>query len=186
MNFEKGNVLIVDNLYSKQECMDMINYFKSNERDSWNTNDYRNTSILPLVLSENQKPVNNFGKDITLRLAKRFDGSFIRIQRSQIEKRHIKSSLNFHFDSAFGYTAYTSVTYLNDDYDGGRTIIRPPDEETSKYDLVIQPKVGRTIFFNGAENFHSVTGVSGNERYTLATWYMTMPADLPEKHKWWI
>src|SRR3546814_6725078 len=30
---------------------------------------------------------------------------------------------------------------------------------------------------------HSVTGVSGNERYTLATWYMTMPADLPEKHK---
>src|SRR3546814_21190338 len=77
-----------------------------------------------------------------------------------------------------------SSDLLNDDYDGGHTVIRPHGDETDDHNIEIVPRVGRTVFFHGAYHDHCVSEVSGGERYTIPMRYMTMPPDLPDKHKW--
>lgn len=185
MSFEKGSITLVDNMFTNDECVEMIEYFKNNNHDYHHTTDYRNHTYLSMVSNFTQLPRDDYSKKIALRLFNYMGGRY-RIQRTQLEERHDKSSLKFHLDSAFGYTAFTSVTYLNEEFDGGLTIIRPPGEESDKYNLTIQPRVGRTLFFHGSEHQHCITEVANGNRYTLATWYMAMPLDLPEKHKWWL
>lgn len=68
-----------------------------------------------------------------------------------------------HLDTSSDHTMFTSITYLNDDYRGGRTHI--------KDDLEIIPKVGRTVYFDGNFYLHGVTLVERGTRYTLPIWY---------------
>tara|TARA_Y100000022_G_scaffold199781_1_gene213125 strand:- start:1056 stop:1628 length:573 start_codon:yes stop_codon:yes gene_type:complete len=58
---------------------------------------------------------------------------------------------------------WSSVCYLNDDYDGGHTIF--PD-----HNRVIVPEVAKVIFFPSTY-LHGVTRVSGGDRYTIASWF---------------
>ena len=58
---------------------------------------------------------------------------------------------------------WSSILYLNDDYDGGETYY----EDGSFF----KPKQGRIIFFDGQYYKHGVKEVLRNPRYTLATWY---------------
>lgn len=58
---------------------------------------------------------------------------------------------------------WSSVCYLNDDYDGGHTIF--PD-----HNRVIVPEVAKVIFFPSTY-LHGVTRVTGGDRYTIASWF---------------
>ena len=55
----------------------------------------------------------------------------------------------------------TAVVYLNDDYEGGETFID---------DIVITPKRGKVVCFNGDESSHGVNDFT-NTRYTIASWF---------------
>ena len=57
-----------------------------------------------------------------------------------------------------------SITYLNDDYEGGQTCI--VDEK-----LCVNPKTGTTFFFDGKKYEHEVKPITNGIRYTLALWY---------------
>ena len=60
---------------------------------------------------------------------------------------------------------YSSVLYLNDNFDGGETYF-----ENSRYQ--IKPKTGKLVFFtSGPEHVHGVKKITRGKRYTLATWY---------------
>jgi len=60
---------------------------------------------------------------------------------------------------------YSSVLYLNDDFEGGETYF--PD-----YNYCITPKTGKLIIFkSGAEHIHGVKEITSGKRYTMATWY---------------
>ena len=60
---------------------------------------------------------------------------------------------------------YSSVLYLNDDFDGGETYFR-----NSSYQ--IKPKTGKLVFFSsGSEHVHGVKKITRGKRYTLATWF---------------
>jgi predicted 2-oxoglutarate/Fe(II)-dependent dioxygenase YbiX len=60
-------------------------------------------------------------------------------------------------------TSLTSITYLNEDFDGGRSVM---------YDgTKIKPKTGRTLIFDGNKYIHGVEPILKGERYTLPIWY---------------
>ena len=63
---------------------------------------------------------------------------------------------------------YTSIIYLNDDYEGGNTFIE---------NEVVKPKTGKIITFNGSILEHGVLPVTQGVRYTIPIWY-TMDAKL--------
>jgi hypothetical protein len=74
----------------------------------------------------------------------------------------------FHFDVARYTTTGSSITYLNDDYIGGQTVIKG---------ISVQPLLGRTVYFNGKDINHCVMDVVKGDRYTLSMWYGKEPAE---------
>jgi len=74
------------------------------------------------------------------------------------------TSQNPHFDKTRESTKYTSITYLNNNYKGGKTFFTL-DNSSSKNNI------GDTIMFDGNEYEHGVTKVTEGTRYVLAIWY---------------
>ena len=58
---------------------------------------------------------------------------------------------------------YTTVCYLNDDYEGGHT-------NFPEYDRECIPETGKVVFLPSSV-LHGVTKISGGTRYTIATWF---------------
>ena len=138
---------------------------------------------ITVVSPETHRLVVAHGDDISAIMRTAPDG--VRPQWGNVERRRDPAGMPFHFDNADPYTAVASVTYLNDDYEGGETIIRPAGEGSSRFDTVIRPRIGRTVFFNGVRSFHAVSPIVGT-RYTLPLWCARMPADYPQKLRWWL
>ena len=60
---------------------------------------------------------------------------------------------------------YSSIIYLNDNYEGGNTIFPNQNYKTT-------PKAGKLIVFpSGSSHPHGVTEVTSGIRYTLAMWF---------------
>ena len=86
------------------------------------------------------------------------------IEVAQIVKWPVGSNQLPHYDEARELTTFTSLTYLNDDFEGGQT-------NFTTENLVVIPKVGRTILFDGKRFEHEVKKITDGIRYTLALWY---------------
>lgn len=101
------------------------------------------------------------------------------IQRAHIECR--EQAHPAHFDERAGdYGMFTTVLYLNDDFDGGNTFINLDSGR-----IEIEPKAGRLVAYNGHKLEHGVTDISNGVRYTLPIWYTVRPLDLPQSLIWW-
>jgi hypothetical protein len=59
------------------------------------------------------------------------------------------------------YYDYTTITYLNDDYEGGRTIVE---------DVMVEPSVGKQVRFP-AKTRHMVTKLTKGHRYVIIAWF---------------
>ena len=147
----KDVILINDNSISKSDCDYLIQHFKTNgSTHDWL--DYQVMSIHPLL---DQK-----AHDIVIKVAYKFE--FGQIYWCEIAKRPPGSGHPKHFDTTDN-ASFASVTYLNDDFTGGKTYIVD--------DVEVSPKTGRTLYFDGRSYEHGVTEVKDSDRYTLAIWY---------------
>lgn len=90
------------------------------------------------------------------------DEKFSTLQNVEIVKYPCGAHKNFHKDRTRKTTTGASITYLNDNYIGGQTVIEGID---------VQPLSGRTVYFDGMEFRHAVSNVIKNDRYTLSMWY---------------
>ena len=77
------------------------------------------------------------------------------------------SKQNFHIDKARMQTDYTSITYLNQNFQGGKTLVF----EDANHMMTCTPKTGRTLCFDGKKHYHGVTPIESQNRYTLNIWY---------------
>lgn len=76
----------------------------------------------------------------------------------------VKSFLDT-FGKMFQTKHYSSLIYLNDDYEGGELYF-------PEYDLYIKPEVGTLICFKGDENtLHGVKMVTSGVRYTVSLFW---------------
>lgn len=73
------------------------------------------------------------------------------------------SKQNMHFDEVRESTNLTSITYLNEGYLGGETAF--------DNGVIIKPKIGKTVFFDGKKYLHRVNPVTKGKRFVLAIWY---------------
>ena len=67
-----------------------------------------------------------------------------------------------HFDEI--YDSWTSVIYLNDDYEGGETFVD---------NRIIIPLKGKIVTFTGSTLSHGVNKILKGDRYTTPVWYRT-------------
>ena len=150
-------MIIYDNILNVDTCNSLINDFEKN-------NDYhikyRDTFILPLQNNEN-KFISKLSYIYTSYLNSK---SLLYVpEKIEIVKWPENSEQPVHKDNVRSTTKLTSITYLNDDFQGGKTCLENGIE--------ISTKRGDVIFFDGQEYEHWVTKVEKNTRYTLAMWY---------------
>ena len=82
----------------------------------------------------------------------------------EIAKMPINSSHPPHLDDTRKSTKYTSITYLNENYTGGKTYF-------TEKDFTSKNKIGDTLMFDGGKYRHGVTEVIEGNRYILSVWY---------------
>ena len=78
----------------------------------------------------------------------------------QIVKWLENSAQKIHLDFKNNY--YKSIIYLNDNFEGGETIVNK---------VKIKPKKGLMILFSGNNIKHGVNTIKKGERYTIPCWY---------------
>jgi len=155
-NFLKSKIIILDDVLSQSECQELIQFYHSNGF----THEWNNTFPMTIDLNNEflNKNVKKIEKAVNELLPKKLKADW-----SQIVKWPTKSYHNPHHDFALDQTVFTSITYLNDDYAGGKTFFVD--------DMKVTPKIGRTVCFDGQFYEHGVSEIVLGERYTLPIWY---------------
>ena len=87
----------------------------------------------------------------------------VEVEWGELKMGDIENSHKLHYDLASELTVVSSITYLNDNYVGGKTIFEDGTE--------IQPKVGRTVIFDGNRYKHGASTNREYQRYTIPIWY---------------
>jgi hypothetical protein len=137
-----------NNFLSEKECQDIIDKFKS---------------------------LNGNYTTYAKRYLLNFDVWFKEIQFENIKKKFLKKNKKIHnMEVVFWpvgefhikhndtkYYDFTTITYLNENYEGGRTIVE---------DVEIIPKTGKLLEFE-SNKLHMVTKLISGERFVLLCWY---------------
>jgi len=152
-------------------CSEMIKIYENNkDKEVYPGRDlvqhWRGTDLIQLneISNNDDKITCKYLTRFVNNTAVNFWGINTFIEGAQIVKWPVGSNQPFHHDDTREKTTFTSVTYLNDDFEGGETYF------TSE-DLMVKPKVGRTILFDGKKFEHGVKKITSGIRYTLAIWY---------------
>ena len=161
-------ILIEDGVLTEPECTGLKWFFEAcRNEERTKTCDYTRTEFLDLQQFDSEKDdylehLTRIHKKIVANAKKYFDEG-LDVQWSEITKREIGVEHPPHWDYAQNNTCLTSITYLNEDYFGGETYFYE--------DMVVHPKKGKTIYFNGQDYLHGVNSVKNGARYVLTIWY---------------
>ena len=139
---------VINNFLSKKECKDLIEKFKSLDG---NYTLFQKRYLINL---------NNWHKETLFAdIIKKFERNDTKIDCIQIVFWPIGESHEWHDDTI--YYDMTTITYLNENYEGGRTVVE---------DVEIKPETGKYIEFNSNKK-HMVTELISGERFVLLCWY---------------
>tara|TARA_R100001129_G_scaffold44037_1_gene30260 strand:- start:106 stop:546 length:441 start_codon:yes stop_codon:yes gene_type:complete len=137
----------IDNFLNSKECNYVIKDFNDNFEQ---TKIYRNTRILRVMYKPVCDKLNSLFKFY----------NFSNPYNMEIVLWDKKSKMDFHLDKVGNKFAF--IIYLNDEYNGGETIID---------NIKIKPKTGRIVLFSNGFYLHKVNEIKNKKRYTLIGWY---------------
>lgn len=108
----------------------------------------------------------------------------------QIMGRHVDNGAQTDHERTLEMRKYTSVAYMNDDFEGGETFIRSDGKTEPNFrtaleygfpndafsDYISKPKQGTVVLFGANdENAHGVTKLLTGTRVILSIWFTTNP-----------
>jgi len=142
-----NNKLIIhreDNFLEKENCNYLINIFNKS-----NPSVYRDTFILDYV---DQNILDKVSHEFNTYNLKNPD-------KMELTKWPVNSKMDLHHDVG---DRLAFLIYLNDNFEGGETIIDG---------ITIKPKTGRLVLFSNGVYKHQVKKINNGTRYTLIAWY---------------
>ena len=140
--------ICLDNYLSKELCDSYINFYNSNLDRVYEYED-----SYPIILQSNELHlIQNIIKDFNINY---------KLDKVEIIKRENDSIMNDHID--YG-DKLSFILYLNDDYDGGETLI---ENKT-----IIEPKTGRILLFTNGNTMHRVNKVLNGTRFVMIGWFV--------------
>ena len=149
-------IAIIDNFLSDNECDFLIDFFKkSSHKEVW-----CGTNLIWLKKQPFNLRLSYIRFKYTYKIKKKFK---IRKNYDQIVFWPPSSFKGLHKDGTVDKeNDWTSVCYLNDNFEGGETII-----EHKK----IKPQKGRLVVFPSKKLLHGVSVVKKTPRYTFISWW---------------
>jgi hypothetical protein len=148
---------IQKNFLSEKYCNYLIDMFTNNEK--YYGKHHNMTKFIELDYFMHLDPIKKlYGKLSRHCINNLNKDSFINF--TQIVKWRSGSYQEKHID--FDYHPYTSIIYLNDNFDGGETVVGSKK---------ITPERGKILSFTGNKIIHEVFEVKNGTRYTVPVWY---------------
>ena len=142
----KSLILRQDNFISADKCQSLIERFKIKYHFS---KKFRDTIVLSFR-----------DEDILKHVTETFTFyPFKSIDNMEIVKWPTGSKMALHRDEG---DTFSWIIYLNDDFEGGETVIDG---------IKIKPKRGRLVLFSNGFYEHEVKEITKGTRYTLIAWY---------------
>lgn len=165
-------IVVISNGISKEDCdlaIQMINKFNINNelldfKDNKNVKVAPSTESVKVLLDKYSNIVCNMHAEMNNLNAEVYTTeAFISLWQDG-------TLAGAHRDNHYGYEflEYSTVIYLNDDYEGGEIYF-------PKLSYIYKPKAGDIILFpcSTDEYLHGVLPVRGSNRYTIAMWHTT-------------
>ena len=149
---------IKENFLPKKFLNELINYHKNNfdiKNNLCQIHENKEVIMCEKGFKKIEKFLNNFIKKINKNYV---------INYFEIVKWPCGESQEEHFD--FEYHPYTTILYLNDDFEGGETVVG---------NKCIIPKKNKLVGFEGNKIIHKVNKIKKGTRYTLPCWYKYEP-----------
>lgn len=171
-----------DNIIEPEYCDNIFNYYKNNH-----TNDVNDTRILPWFeentlywsFLKNTEIKNEIGKcrEIITNLVKNSYGVDVFPNVTTLVMWKEGKSMAIHKDNGYEndkhllhMRTYTAVMYINDDFEGGETIIMK--ENSNEIEYLCKPKKGSVLIFKSDEScLHGVKTIEKGERLALSMWF---------------
>ena len=142
----KRLILRQDNFISADKCQALVERFKIKSHFS---KKFRDTIVLGFR-----------DDDVLKHIIETFTFyPFKNIDNMEIVKWPTGSKMTLHRDEG---DTFSWIIYLNDDFEGGDTVIDG---------IKIQPKIGRLVLFSNGFYEHEVKEITKGTRYTLIAWY---------------
>lgn len=149
----------IKDFVSFDACDELIEFYTDHQEDAF---EYGLTRPLDLYNDKGKiydnDLINNFLDYVTL-ICSKFENN-LKLDKAQIVKWEVGSDMKEHSDPP--PDVFAALIYLNDDYDGGQTVID---------DMIVPPHKGDLLVFSNGQINHHVKKVSNKERYTFAFWY---------------
>jgi len=146
----------IENFISNEESDYLMQYHKENFNLNKKSNFmWRGTEVIDIGESSKFKELRNKFNNLVKSEDKDHVVSYFQIVRwptGEWQPPHL---------DLYGHT-YSSILYLNDDYEGGETVVL---NETAT------PKKNKIIFFRGNRLIHKVNEITKGVRYTVPCWY---------------
>ena len=147
-------VYILKNFLSNKEC---DKYFKMIDDIGYNAK--------PIPWEERAVEITTdpIVDKVTKYINERFNLNLI-VEQAETQNHNINSYSVFHVHDheVRKHIVYNSLLYLNDNFEGGETIVNK---------VKIKPKKGLMILFSGNNIKHGVNTIKKGERYTIPCWY---------------
>jgi len=148
---------VVKNFLPEKILNDLINYHKNNfDLNNNLSKKHRNTEVIMC-----EKDSGNFKEIETIlnNFIKKINKNYV-INYFEIVKWPCGEFQKEHFD--FEYHPYTTILYLNDNFEGGETVVGHKH---------IIPEKNKLVGFEGNKIIHKVNEIKKGTRYTLPCWY---------------
>lgn len=150
-------IVVVDRVLPQTECDFVISLYAEYQKDA---HDWNGTKPLNLNFVPKKSIAAVVNKILHFVRATFPDAEY---DWGEIVKWHTGNYQNLHLDRSCDTTILTSITYLNDSFEGGETYF----EDGS----FVKPITGRTLIFNGIQYLHGVKEVTNGSRWTVPIWY---------------
>jgi len=141
----------IENFLNPALCLYLINYYENNQDKSFS---FSNRKVLKINEDTKDKVIETIIKAKYLNLHPKCQLSNIEIVKWPIGEYHDWHDDTEHYDR-------TTITYLNQGYEGGRTQIE---------DYIVEPIAGKIIMFDSSQK-HKVSELLSEVRYVLAVWF---------------
>ena len=159
------DLLVIDDFFSEKDCDFWMYQWRKYETEHQSTGPGVDFEILFLQQYDELLP---YRKELIAKLDTIMP-SHVEADYQQVVMMPSGARLGTHQD--VWDIEYSSIIYLNDDYEGGETYIGLPGHKLN--DTIIKPKTGRLVSFRGKDIPHGVNKVTKGTRFTLPAWYST-------------
>lgn len=155
---------IYDDLLSKDEIV-FLNEKMKNFKPDTEPSIEKNNSYFRQYIDNNSTKIEKFIKNIDFLLKTKClyqTTSLSGIWINKIDSNEYQVE-DFHLDE----DSVSTITFLNDDFDGGSFVYIQPNQN----EQYVHPKKYKTIILEGSKIPHKVNHVSNGSRYTLVTFW---------------